>query len=209
MIFFGEPDKTDIIYIGVTKEMTGGDRLVARGLWETPIEFVPQFSIFLHCNDMPSLSCSDPAIWRRLKVIDFLMKFTDNPNPDKPNEKLADETLFDKIPGWKSYFMAWLLSMYKTSNDNPAPYEVIKASKEYETSENSVMDYLSTNVEKRDNDSVSITVLYNRFTKWYREQNRQIIFVPKKTDVVKAMNEKFGESGARNVWEGVGFVNVE
>lgn len=210
VIIFGEPDKTDIIYIGVTKEMTGGDRLAARRLYETPIEFVPQFSIFLHCNDLPSLSCSDPAIWRRLRIIDFLMKFTDNPNPDKPNEKMADETIFDKIPNWKSYFMAWLMNIYKTSNDNPVPHEVVKASREYEVSENSVMDYISTNIEKRVGDSVSITVLYNRFTKWYKEQNRQLVFIPKKNDVVKIMNEKFGEAtGTRNAWENVGFVNTE
>ena len=51
------------------KMMTGGDRIPCRALYKDYFEFDPQFKPWLATNNLPTISGSDEAIWRRIKVI--------------------------------------------------------------------------------------------------------------------------------------------
>ena len=42
-----EPSEDEKMNIGFMKELTGGDRIIARGLFQDPIEFKPQFHMIL------------------------------------------------------------------------------------------------------------------------------------------------------------------
>ena len=53
------------------KLMTGGDRISCRRLYQDYFEFVPQFKLWLATNDLPSISGTGEAIWRRITVIPF------------------------------------------------------------------------------------------------------------------------------------------
>ena len=53
------------------KNMTGGDTIVCRALYKDFVEFDPQFKLWVATNDLPNVTGSDDAIWRRIRVIDF------------------------------------------------------------------------------------------------------------------------------------------
>ena len=36
------------------KELTGGDKIIARGLHKDSVEFKPQFKMVMTCNDKPT-----------------------------------------------------------------------------------------------------------------------------------------------------------
>jgi len=56
---------------GLVKQLTGGDRIKARFLFQEYFEFVPQFKLFLACNHKPIVRGTDLAIWERLKLVPF------------------------------------------------------------------------------------------------------------------------------------------
>ena len=45
------PLKTDLIYVGKLKQMTGGDKMTTRALFKGTTQFKPQFKIVM-CNDL-------------------------------------------------------------------------------------------------------------------------------------------------------------
>lgn len=70
-----EPCATDKIQVSTVKEMTGGDRISARGLYENTDEFKPTYCLHLLCNNVPNMDSVDEGVQRRLRVIDFPFKF--------------------------------------------------------------------------------------------------------------------------------------
>ena len=91
--FFGEPPKGSIIQAEVIKRFAGGtDKISTRGLHQDEREFVPVFKAVLSCNSIPKISEDSFAIWRRVRIVDFPVKFSPDPDPDPDNplSQLAD-----------------------------------------------------------------------------------------------------------------------
>ena len=68
--------KSDSLKTSVIKEWTGNSDLTVRTLHTTAYKFKPQFTLYLNCNEIPSLSKKDDAISIRLKTIRFPFQFT-------------------------------------------------------------------------------------------------------------------------------------
>ena len=74
-----EPDEHCKLNVGLMKEMTGGDKIIARALYKEPIEFKPQFKMVLTCNDKPELPPDDEGTWRRVVLVEYASKFRHDP----------------------------------------------------------------------------------------------------------------------------------
>ena len=109
-----EPSKDEEINVGLMKELTGGDKIIARGLHKDPVEFKPQFKMVLTCNTLPNVSSDDRGTWRRISVVDFPSKFVDNPDPNEKYEFKIDDELDDKLKMWPEAFMFVLINYYRT-----------------------------------------------------------------------------------------------
>ena len=88
-----EPDEKCKLNVGLMKEMTGGDKIIARALYKEPVEFKPQFKMVLTCNQKPQLPNDDEGTWRRVVLIEFNSKFTPNP---KGSWKNYDQEIITK-----------------------------------------------------------------------------------------------------------------
>ncbi len=75
------------------KELTGGDRIRARGMRENFFEFAPTHKIWMATNYHPTIRGTDEGIWRRLKVIPFRASFTEQP------DKKLERKLRGELPG--------------------------------------------------------------------------------------------------------------
>ena len=53
----------------LVKRITGGDRILSRGLYEKFIQWEPRCVIWLATNHLPKLSSDDDAMWRRVRTI--------------------------------------------------------------------------------------------------------------------------------------------
>ena len=89
-----EPDEHCKLNVGLMKEITGGDKIIARALYKEPVEFKPQFKMVLTCNDKPELPPDDEGTWRRVVLVEYASKFRHDPlgswfNKDK--ERITNE----------------------------------------------------------------------------------------------------------------------
>ena len=85
-----EPDKKDILNIGILKELSGNDTFFARGLYKEGSEITPMFKLVLICNDPPQVPYSDKATWDRIRVLPFESTFC-NDAPASFEEQLKEK----------------------------------------------------------------------------------------------------------------------
>ena len=185
-----EPSEDEKMNIGFMKELTGGDRIIARGLFQDPIEFKPQAHLVLTCNHLPSIPSDDGGTWRRIRVIEFLSTFTDTPDPHNKNEFKIDTELSLKFEDWKEHFMSILIFYYKKYIENGIyePFEVLKCTKEYQKDNDTLKLYIEERVEKCDGSFITFSELYNDFKYWYKESG-ELKKPPTKAQVLKYMNK--------------------
>jgi P4 family phage/plasmid primase-like protien len=98
------------------KYWTGCEPITTRGLHKDAFRFVPHFTLFLSCNDIPDLDKLDGGISRRVKVVHFPFQFlADNLDDVEDNIKLRDSELsnkFSKSDDYKYGFLYLLLASY-------------------------------------------------------------------------------------------------
>jgi putative DNA primase/helicase len=74
------------------KELTGGDVLMARRLYENPWKFTPTHTLWLQTNYLPEIEGLDTGIWRRVRVLPWTAKFLGTEQDTELKEKLEVET---------------------------------------------------------------------------------------------------------------------
>ena len=185
-----EPSEDEKMNIGFMKELTGGDRIIARGLFQDPIEFKPQAHLVLTCNHLPSIPSDDGGTWRRIRVVEFVSTFTDIPNPENKNEFKIDTELSLKFDDWKEQFMSMLIFYYKKYIDDGIyePGEVLNCTKEYQKDNDTLKLFIEERIEPCQDGFISFGELYNDFKYWYKESG-ELKKPPTKQQVLKYMNK--------------------
>jgi P4 family phage/plasmid primase-like protien len=196
ILFSTEPEKCEQLMASKLKQITGNDEIHCRELYHNEvISFVPQFSLFLQTNDIPTLSKVDHAVISRMKIVHFPFVFTSNPR--EPHERLGRSDLKDtklKSKEWRDAFILILLHYYekyvKDANYLIPPKVVEDDSKNYFDEQNPLTDWFNTYCERKKFSSIGSTELYNHFintsnsnvsqTK-FAEYMKVLGFEPKKT----------------------------
>jgi P4 family phage/plasmid primase-like protien len=123
--FLSEPEDGEKINIGLLKELTGSEEIVARGLYQASVSFVMETKLFLACNELPEIKGEDTALWRRIRVVDFPSRFVDEPKED--NEYAIDRTLPARMREdvtWKQTFMNILVEYYHKTVGEPEEVKI-------------------------------------------------------------------------------------
>jgi P4 family phage/plasmid primase-like protien len=190
---FQEPESNDKLNTGILKQFSGGDTIIARDLYKSPISFVLQGSMFLCCNDTPDIQSADGGTWRRIKVVEFNSRFVSKPNPCKQNEFLADYDLKYKIKLWNNKFMNLLLHYYKLylSEGITEPVEVNIATDLYKSENNVFMSFIDAYCVEDKNTFTTVQEIYCKFSFWWMENNPNTKTPPLK-ELKKALKTKYG-----------------
>ena len=101
-----EPEKGLELNTALIKQFTGGDTYTARFLHENPVEFAPEFKIFINTNHLPATS--DPTIFAsgRVKLIPFDRHFS-------PEEQDTGLKKFFRVGKNRSGILNWLIEGYR------------------------------------------------------------------------------------------------
>ncbi len=85
----------------LVKQLTGGDAITARRMFEDNWTFEPTHKLWLATNHRPEIRGTDHAIWRRIRLIPFNVQFSDDGDHRKDPDmeaKLAAE--LPRIMAW-------------------------------------------------------------------------------------------------------------
>jgi P4 family phage/plasmid primase-like protien len=205
-VILQEPKDTDVINVGIMKEISGNDTMATRGLFKETIYFKPQFTCFLTCNYLPQVTSDDEGTWRRIRNIEFISKFKENPNPNAKYEYSIDRNLSSKIETWKDKFISLLIHTRKHIDvDNLyEPPQVTEATKKYELDNDIVGQFIKEMIVDTDDTKTKLCIrtLYSSFKEFYQEQKNMKTKMDLASFKVKIeRNPKFGPY-PRSGWKG-------
>lgn len=192
-----EPSNNERLNIGFMKELTGGDKIMARALFSEPVTFRPQFKMVLCCNDMPDVDSEDGGTWRRIRVVQFGSEFVRNPIPNT-NQQPINTELSAKFVEWAPHLMAVLIDVHRRNAGKSIvePDEVMAFTREYQKNNDHFMDFVDTRLDRTPEerrDFLLLDDLFEEFERWVRSDHIPIK-VPKKKVVQSFMEKLIGKS---------------
>jgi P4 family phage/plasmid primase-like protien len=190
---FQEPEHDDKLRTGILKQYTGGDTIVARELFKSPITFKLQGTMVMCCNDLPAVASIDGGTWRRIRVIEFKSRFCEN--PIKENEFAIDPNLKSKLSEWRPYFMSILIHWYNKYlyEGIYEPEEVKKATEKYKVDNDKFNEFFDECLEESTN-FIATKEIYNTFVNWWTHTYPTTIQakIPTEKELCRAMKIKYG-----------------
>lgn len=169
-----EPEENEKMNAGFMKELSGNDKIIARGLYKDSIEFKPMFKMVLTCNHLPQVPPEDGGTWRRIRLIEFNSHFTDNPNPENKNEFAIDRDLPFKFEEWKETFMSMLIEYFRKYKQHGIyePEDVLQCTKNYQRSNDTIGEFMDTFIEKAGPESfVPLDIIYEEYRDWHKSES--------------------------------------
>ena len=143
------------------KQLTGGEEITARNLYEAQMTFLPQFTLWLSCNDLPAVSDKSLFASDRVRVIEFNRHFT----AEERDEGLKDEF---KTPEAMAGIFSWLVEGYfkykRFGLKMSAPMQ--KVIRQYERDNDLVLQFLEEKCERTEEGSVRAKTLYDNYKIW-------------------------------------------
>lgn len=188
---FQEPEHNDKLRTGVLKQFTGGDSIIARELYKSPVSFKLQGTMLMCCNDLPSVTSIDGGTWRRIRVIEFSSRFCDNPK--RKNEYLIDPLVKYKIEKLKDIFMSILIHYYTLfcKEGLNEPQQVMRATTKYKYDNNKFTEFFEEHIEEKPDGFETLKDLYCKFNTWWTFNNGSQR-VPSVSEFARATKIAFG-----------------
>ena len=161
-VAISEPEDGGKLREARVKEMTGDAFISARGMRENPWTFQRTFTFWMSTNHKPQVGGTDEGIWRRIKLIEFLV---DIRKLTKPIDDY-DRQLFEKEgPGILNWLIAGCLD--HQANGFVEPECVKMAVEQYRHEEDQLAEFIDECcITGQAGYRVQASKLYEAYTKW-------------------------------------------
>ena len=206
-----EPSKGVKLNEGIMKELTGGDPLQARSLFQESETFIPQFKLVVCTNNLFDIDSNDDGTWRRIRKCNFVSKFVDENEvytvDDNEHVFVKDKSLGEKLPAFAPVFASMLVDIaFETNGDVIDCQTVVDASKNYRKGQDHIAAFVNERIIKtgENKDKVGKVSLQQEFKIWFlQEQGGKKL--PKGEELYSYMEKKFGKY-KKNGWVGIKFI---
>jgi putative DNA primase/helicase len=143
----------------VIKQITGGDTITTRFLYEEFFDFRPRFKLWLAANSKPEIRGVDEAIWRRVLLIPFEITI-----PKEERDKELGAKLKAELPG----ILAWAIEGLRAWQKDglKPPEKVIAATNEYREEQDFLGPFLDEKFERGEKLFVSNAELNSVYEVW-------------------------------------------
>tara|TARA_B110001469_G_scaffold123747_1_gene136254 strand:+ start:3483 stop:6260 length:2778 start_codon:yes stop_codon:yes gene_type:complete len=199
LCYMQEPDENETINAGEMKELSGGDMILARNLYQEPFEFKPQFELVLMCNDKPKIEDKTNGAWRRVAVSPFNSRFVDRKDEIDPSRHVykADKRLNDKVKEWGIVFIGMLLRLWTELDclDIEVPKSIRMETQNYKNQNDYIGQWITECTEEYPDETTSFKELCNCYQSWLDSvygKNIRVDITGLKERLVKWQKDKYG-----------------
>lgn len=178
----------------LVKQLTGGDKILARFLYGSEFEYKPKFKIWMATNHLPIIRGTDDGIWRRIKIIPF--------NIQIPKEKV-DKKLEYKLKAEYTGILNWIVQgaiMWQQEGleDPEAVKQVIET---YRAEMDPLDAFLEECCTTGQNYSIKAREMYDAYHEWAKESEEYKMSLNK---FGREMSKKLLRVKKRDGWYYVG-----
>ncbi|PTE79279.1 phage/plasmid primase, P4 family [Staphylococcus gallinarum] len=160
-----EPNEGERFDEGLLKQLTGGDKVSARKLYENEFEFTPQFKLWMATNHKPYVRGRDEGIWRRFIIIPF-----DKQIPLHEIDRDLTKKLKRELPAIMRWCVDGFLEWQRIGLSEPA---IIKEQRdEYRTEMDSISAFIEECCETDYKFKIAASELFNAYDSWAKRNNQ-------------------------------------
>lgn len=180
-VIASETDEGRKISTAMVKRLTGGDSLTVRAPFDKyEWGFIPTHSVYLYVNDLPYGITRDFAMRQRLALVDYPLRYVDDPDQEAKDDKvnahlyrLKDKGLTAKLkaeaPGILQTLVRWCMLWQR--DGCPPPDSVRRAVMDRSREEDTMGQFFEECLERTENldDWVTFKSVYDHYLKWWEE----------------------------------------
>lgn len=131
------------------KAMVGGDKILARAIFERPFEFEPTHKLFPIGNHVPTITGTDNGIWRRIVLVPFGATFgADKTKPRRDRFEILRD-FQQEMPGILNWALQGWLD-YSVRGLKDKPQAVQEATQKYRDSQDQIACFLEECYDRMD-----------------------------------------------------------
>jgi len=197
MVKTSETRTTSRFNVGRLKSFTGGDTLTARFLHQNPFDFLPTHKLWLSVNHLPRVDDDSYAMWRRIDLIRFRVKFVP-PEKAIPGDKIQDRDLGLKMKGELSGILNWAIQgslEWQKLDGLYAPKEVNDATEEYRKESDVMSRFFEDEVVRDEGNFETIDCLFKTYLRWCGKNSER-------AESKNVFGRKLSEKGFKSVRRG-------
>lgn len=178
----------------LVKQLTGGDKILARFLYGSEFEYKPKFKIWMATNHLPIIRGTDDGIWRRIKIIPF--------NIQIPKEKV-DKKLEYKLKAEYTGILNWIVqgAIMWQQEGLEDPEAVTKVIETYRAEMDPLDAFLEECCTTGQNYSIKAREMYDAYHEWAKESEEYKMSM---TKFGREMSKKLLRVKKRDGWCYVG-----
>lgn len=170
------------------KQLTGGDPVIGRGLYQNEHKYTPQLKLWVATNHDIIIRGKDYGIWRRMRVIPFNHTFSKSEVDPHFVTKLMKEA-----PAILRWAVDGCMMWFNERLGTPAAVE--RATEEYRINMNSVERFIKECCEK--DGAVKASYLYNAYSRWCNECGEYKLSATKfGMEISKSFDKVHGKEGS-------------
>lgn len=143
----------------LVKSLTGGDAVMARRMREDFWSFAPTHKLVLATNHRPRITGTDEGIWRRLRLVPFVVTIPEGERDQKLGKTLAAES---------EGILAWLVRGAVAFHEGglQPPEAVRAATDEYRDSEDSLAEFIEDRIVQVPGAFLPSRTLHETYRQW-------------------------------------------
>jgi phage/plasmid primase, P4 family, C-terminal domain len=167
-VVVSETERDRPLATALMKQLTGGDPITARPLYGHPVTFKPTHTPLMVTNFLPKIDGTDPAAWRRIRVVPFDVTVPPEERDPELGAKLeaeADAIMTWALEGWADYQV----------NGMPDAAAVTAATDRYRQDSDTVARFLAERCVRTPAGRTSLPDLYREFQSWAVDDGADVL----------------------------------
>lgn len=152
------------------KQLTGGEEISARALYQSAITYLPQFTLWLSCNDLPMVTDKSLFASERIKVVEFNRHFSPKEQDTHLKEELCSQ---ENMSGIFMWLVRGYIKYKERGLEMADPLKEVVS--KYERDNDLVLQFLEARCEQAADKNIRSKDLYNAFKIWAKSEGAFVL----------------------------------